>query len=89
MLIVAAVALFVLGVSGFVFVHRRRFYRRNSQGVQQFAGYGRMLVTRTIEKGIRLLAALSIAGGVGCLLLAYSNALDESHPVAKQRAPSR
>lgn len=89
MLIVAAVALLLLGTGGFVFVNRRQFYRRNSQGVQQFAGYGRMLATRAVEQCIRILAALFIAGAVGCLLLAFSHAADESHQVAKFRASSR
>jgi hypothetical protein len=58
----------VLGVSGFLYVNRRVFYRRNVAGVQEFNGYGKMLIIRLFETAIRVVSLLFILASLGLLI---------------------
>jgi hypothetical protein len=59
----------VLGIAGLLFVNRRAFYRRNVAGLEEFDGYSRMLLTRFIERIIRLVSWLCLLGGISVLML--------------------
>ncbi len=64
--------LLIIGTGGLVYTNRRKFYRRNTSGVEEFRSYGNMLLTRAYEKTMRILSALFIAAGAIVLLTLLS-----------------
>jgi hypothetical protein len=66
-MLVLAVALWALGAGAILFVKRRAFYRRNVAGLEQFRGYGNMLVTRLFEAGMMVGALLCIIAGTAVM----------------------
>lgn len=62
----------VVGIAGFVFVGRRRFYRRNVAGVEEFSGYGSMLGSRFFETSVRLVSFLLFVVGVILTIVGYA-----------------
>jgi hypothetical protein len=59
----------VLGLAGLLFVNRRAFYRRNVAGLEEFDGYSRMLLTRFVERVIRIVSWLCLLGGISAVLI--------------------
>ena len=66
-MLVLAVALWALGAGTILFVKRRAFYRRNVAGLEQFRGYGNMLVTRLFEAGMMFGGLLCIVAGTAVM----------------------
>jgi hypothetical protein len=54
----------LLGAVGLYAMGRRSFYRRNMAGIEEFNGYGRMLVTTFIERVIRFASFFMLLGGL-------------------------
>ena len=59
----------VLGLAGLLFVNRRAFYQRNVAGLEEFDGYSRMLLTRFVERVIRIVSWLCLLGGLSVVLI--------------------
>lgn len=77
-----------LGIAGRVYVARRRFYRRNIAGIEEFAGFGRMVVTRFAEGVINLAAWVTIFAGAVCLLTMTVHRQSVSRGPASQVTPT-
>jgi hypothetical protein len=69
-MVALAVALWGLGIAGIVFVKRRAFYRRNMAGVEEFRGYGNMIVTRLFETSVNVAALFCIIAGAAVMFKA-------------------
>lgn len=80
------VAFLVAGIVAWFFVGRRRFNRRNANGLEQFNGYASMLVTRLAEKGLRILAVLLVLAGFGLMMAGVSRNQAKSPAVAAAKA---
>jgi hypothetical protein len=63
-LLLYAIPFAIAGIAGKHAVQRRRFYRRNQAGVEEFRNYGAMVATRTLE------ALLAVASGL-CRVAAF------------------
>ena len=57
-------ALLAAGGAGWIIVGRRRFNRRNFAGIEEFNGYGSMLIARFIERIIRVASGVALVMGV-------------------------
>lgn len=68
--VLAGVVLFGGGVALNTWVDRRKFYRRNMAGVEEFASYGAAVAARGLEGLARLGARLCLATGFVLLGLA-------------------
>lgn len=53
-----AILCLVLSVIIYIFLDRRKFYRRNQSGVETFSSYSNSVFTRVGEKMLRLLALI-------------------------------
>jgi hypothetical protein len=84
LLALISLGLFALGVAGFVYLDRRRFYRRNVAGLEEFNGYGGMLLARTYEKVVRIISILLIVVAIGVVVFAFSSASEQKSPATKQ-----
>ena len=60
-----------LGLSGIFWVGRRRFYRRNMAGVEEFEGYGKAVATTVLEKLLNLICVVLTILGALALIKAY------------------
>jgi len=85
----ATLGLILLGAGIWVwmFVGRRRFMRRNIAGIEEFNGYGGMLVTRFAEKGLRVFAVLLVLGGFGLMMSGVSR--NQAKPSAGDAAAAK
>lgn len=63
-------ALVAIGIAVNTEVERRRFYRRNTAGVEVFNSFGASLATRGVEGLALALGRLVGVGGVALLVLA-------------------
>lgn len=61
--------LVLLGFAMRMFVERRRFYRRNDMGIEEFSSYWKAVVLGTTETGLYLLGGLVRIAGVVQLVL--------------------
>jgi hypothetical protein len=61
-----------LGAAGLFVVGRRSFYRRNIAGIEEFDGYGRMLLTLFVERVLRVVSWFLLLGGLSMGLLLLS-----------------
>lgn len=59
----------IVGVAGVHIVERRRFYRRNPAGVEEFSSYGKMVVSRGLEGVLHGTSRLCIAAALGLLCM--------------------
>jgi hypothetical protein len=64
MQVALGIVLIALGAAGFFYVNRRVFYRRNVAGIEEFAGYGKMLIARAYEKAVRVISMLFLLVGI-------------------------
>jgi hypothetical protein len=66
-----AAALFAIsgGAAGSIAIRKRAFGRRNALGVEVFASYASMLLTRSVEAALNALAVLLVVSGI--VLAAY------------------
>jgi hypothetical protein len=63
--------LLLLGVIINYQIGRRRFYRRNAAGVQQFKSYRHSLLSRGLERILSILAYILMIAGVIILIGAF------------------
>lgn len=56
--------LLLSGVAVWLWVGRQRFRRRNVAGIEEFNGYGEMLLTKVFEKFLRICAVLAVVSGL-------------------------
>ncbi len=63
----------VLSVIIFIFVERRRFYRRNQSGIETFPSYSSSVITRIGEKLLKLIALVLFLAGIGFFVIWYFN----------------
>lgn len=63
----------VLSVIIFIFVERRRFYRRNQSGIETFPSYSSSVITRIGEKLLKLIALVLFLAGAGFFAIWYFN----------------
>jgi len=68
-IVIGAVA-FSIGISLKLFVGRRRFYRRNQAGLEQFKNYRGALLIPFVESILTLIGGLFII--IGCLCLSVT-----------------
>lgn len=59
------------GIAGLSFVSRRKSYRRNLAGVEQFAGYGKIFTAKSRENTIEVVSRLLIVFGVLVAVVTY------------------
>lgn len=64
MKIFLGVIFLLLGVAGMLYVNRRRFYRRNSAGVEEFEGYGKMETARAFETIVKFSSVILVLWGL-------------------------
>lgn len=55
-------------IAGYCWIEKRKFYRRNHAGVQEFDSYGSSLKARTIEGFVNFLVGMSAIVGFGCII---------------------
>lgn len=72
-IITLAVLCMVLSVVIYIFVERRKFYRRNQSGIETFPSYSRFVITRIGEKLLKLIALVLFLAGIGFLAIWYFN----------------
>ena len=53
-------------------VERRRFYRRNPMGVEEFTSYGSVVLTRALERFVMLLSRVLVIGGIAWVCLKWT-----------------
>lgn len=58
------VLLSVLGAFGFIFVKRRKFYRRNVAGVEEFSSYSSMVAKNMLEFIIQFASFVALASSI-------------------------
>ncbi len=51
------------GIAGVFYVHRRKFYRRNRAGVEEFRSFGSAVGARFLEELISIVSFLAILFG--------------------------
>lgn len=80
----AALGVLVLfvGLLGWIWVGRRQYRRRNSAGIEEFSGYGGMLVSKGNERLVRLFCALAVIAGLLLMARAVKTNM-ANHAVAK------
>lgn len=54
----------VAGVIAWLWVGRRRFNRRNIAGIEEFSSYSWMVLTKAVEKVLRVGAVLAVVSGL-------------------------
>lgn len=64
---IVGIGLVALAVAGDLWVKRRRFYRRNTAGLETFNSFGAALTTRGLERLV--LGVTRIAGLLGLVML--------------------
>lgn len=57
------------GFGGIYWVKRRRFWRRNVAGLEEFPGYGTMLLTSAMEKLVMVACYCVLIPGIGAVIL--------------------
>lgn len=55
-------------IAGYCWTEKRKFYRMNNAGVQEFSSYGDSLKARTIEGFVKFLVGVSAMVGFGCII---------------------
>lgn len=63
-LLLYAIPFAIAGIAGKHVVQRRRFYRRNPAGIEEFRNYGAMVATRTFEALIAVASRLCLAAAL-------------------------
>lgn len=53
-------------------VERRRFYRRNPMGVEEFSSYGSVVLTRALERFVMLLSRVLVIGGIAWVCVKWT-----------------
>lgn len=53
-------------------VERRRFYRRNPMGVEEFPSYASVVLTRTAERLVVLLSRVLVIGGIAWVFFKWT-----------------
>ena len=68
-----ALAVWIFCIVGYVGIHlylgRRRFYRTNPAGVEEFESYGRAVLSQLFEALLTLLTLVFLLGGVIAMAL--------------------
>lgn len=63
LLVLLAPIILALGIAGIIYVRRRKFYRRNVAGVEEFKSFGSAVGTRFFEEFISVISFLAILFG--------------------------
>ncbi|MBP5789533.1 MAG: hypothetical protein J6W29_04790 [Neisseriaceae bacterium] len=61
----------IIGVAGILFVQRRKFYRRNVAGVEEFNSFGHSIITGSIEAIIHFASFFLAIIGVIVVLVSF------------------
>jgi hypothetical protein len=71
--------LLLAGVGVRHWIERRRFYRRNSAGVEEFRDYGSSVVASAVESLATFVSVALMAVGVGAFVAAYATSNLDDH----------
>lgn len=63
-ILIASIGMIMLGIAGQVFVSRRRFYRRNQAGIEEFASYRSAFGAAMFERLVVLVCLCLILTGL-------------------------
>lgn len=69
--VVLGVVLVIAGAVLNTWIDRRRFYRRNAAGIEEFSSYGSAMAARGLEGLAQVGARLGIGGGVVLLGMTF------------------
>lgn len=85
-ILLVGLLLAALGAAGKIWVSRRRFYRRNMAGVEEFRSYGGALITRAVERVVNLTSWCLLVVGLVAMASNAANVIRElpKQPQAKQ-----
>lgn len=72
-IITLAILCLALSVIIYIFVERRKFYRRNQSGIETFNSYSSSVINRLGEKMLRLIALVLFLAGAGFFAIWYYN----------------
>jgi hypothetical protein len=79
----------ILGIAGLVWKGRRKFYRRNAAGIEEFKSYGGALVTAWLEKTVGIVSWILIfVGFVAMASNAANTAKNLPQPTQSQQKPA-
>jgi hypothetical protein len=54
----------LIGAAMLLLVARRKFYRRNAHGIEEFRSFGGMLITTVIENAIAVVGTVLVVVGI-------------------------
>lgn len=76
------------GAIAWFWVGRQRFRRRNEAGIEEFASYGGMLLTKVLEKLLRLCAVVAVLAGLALMARAVNSNMASLASARKAASPS-
>lgn len=86
--LIYAIPFAIAGIAGKHMVQRRRFYRRNLAGIEEFRSYGAMVATRALEGVLDIASRLCLAAAVGFVCgFGFLRCTEEQYPEPKVSNP--